>query len=173
MRLSGLLSSLLVPCLAGLGSVDAAACGSGRRGRRRVYVENAWFNDKTFALGAKLDSGAKTSSIDSANAEKFEQNGKSWYRVHLVDADGIRRTVEGPVVRDVVIRRAGAARQRRAVISLQVCVAGQSGEAEFTLADRTGQDYPVLIGRSFMAKRILIDSGATHLHDAACRNGAR
>ena len=56
----------------------------------------------------------------------------------------------------------------RPVISLPVCLAGYRDNAEFTLTDRSAMNYAVLIGRAFLATRIIVKSGATNMTLQSC-----
>jgi len=51
---------------------------------------------------------------------------------------------------------------------MKVCIGGTTGFAEFTLSDRQSMNYQVLIGRSFMTDRILIDPGKSFLVSDRC-----
>ena len=51
---------------------------------------------------------------------------------------------------------------------LPLCIAGVKSAAEFTLTDRTGLDYPMLIGRSALAGRIAVDSSRMHIAPDGC-----
>lgn len=45
---------------------------------------------------------------------------------------------------------------------------GITAVTEFTLTDRSGMDYPILIGRSFLKGRLLVDAGATDIANRGC-----
>lgn len=132
------------------------------------WIETAWLAGHALALDAKLDTGADTSSINAGSFETFSKDSRQWVRFQLKGRDGETRVIEAPVLRTARIRRAGAGVTERPVILLSVCVAGRSGEAEFTLADRTGMDFAMLIGRGFLAGRLMVDSARTRVGDGAC-----
>ena len=48
-------------------------------------------------------------------------------------------------------------------------IALQLVPAEFTLTDRSGMNYPVLIGRAFLANRIIVNSEATFATTRSCQ----
>jgi hypothetical protein len=54
------------------------------------------------------------------------------------------------------------------VIHLPSCVGGVRGLAEVNLADREDFEYDILIGREFLASRILVDSASTFIADDEC-----
>ena len=119
-------------------------------------------------LTAKIDTGAETSSVDAHDITTIAKDGAEWVRFTVTDADGKAWPLEAEIVRTARIRRAGAAKQRRLVVRLMLCVAGQTGVADFTLTDRRGQDAPVLVGRAFLAGRFLVDSKAAETAPDAC-----
>ncbi len=136
------------------------------------YIENAWFDDNRIAFPAKLDTGANSSSINAPGYKPFKRDGKDWVRIDINNRVGQQLVLEVPIDRYVTIRRAGAAKDERPIVKLTICVGGKIANTEFTLADRTGQSYQVLIGRKFMAGRLLVDSGAEYLVKGRCRAGA-
>jgi hypothetical protein len=132
------------------------------------YIEWARLERHSFDIRAKLDTGAKSSSINAIDMMTFVRNGKSWVRFSVMNKLGRTMLIERPIIRTAKIHRAGTAVSERPVIKLHVCVAGEASEAEVTLANRTGMNYALLIGRSFMRNRILVDSAATYLGDGKC-----
>ena len=133
------------------------------------YVENAWFNDGTAPLKAKLDTGAKSSSINAPEYEIFKKKGKRWVTFSIQNQSGKTLQIKRKVERFVRIRRAGAEMTRRPVIKIKVCVGGKTGVEEFTLADRSSMNYQVLIGRDFLGNRILVDSSRSFLVSGRCK----
>jgi hypothetical protein len=123
-------------------------------------------------LKAKLDSGAKTSSINARNIEAFTRDGRPWVRFELAlkNRQGKTRTVdlERPRLRSVLIKERDGKPGKRPVVGLEICFAGHRYPAEFTLADRTEFNYPVLLGRRFLAGVALIDPQATYLTQPDC-----
>jgi hypothetical protein len=64
----------------------------------------------------------------------------------------------------------------RDVVKLSICKKGRDYETEFTLNDRSNFNYPILLGRSFLADVALVDSSATFLFKAendACADKAK
>ncbi len=122
------------------------------------YIETIWLGTPAVRFTAKLDTGARTSSINAAGYERFMKEGKTFVRFNITSAGGETIVIETAQTRTAVIRRAGTVLETRPVIDLLVCVAGHSARSEFTLADRTGMAYQLLIGRNFLKDRILVDS---------------
>ena len=132
------------------------------------YVENLWLVNPSLSLKAKLDTGAKSSSLHVRNYSRFTSRGRDWVRFSIVDTGGQTVTLERPIERVVSIRRAGVSAQRRPTVMLSICVAGQAAETEFNLADREKMNYPALIGRTFLAGRIIVDASKTYVGSGRC-----
>jgi len=121
---------------------------------------------------AKLDTGAQTSSIHAHKIQRFKRKGESWVRFELVlDYRGkeIRIPDERPVTKRVLIKAAGRPHDSRVAVDLDFCFEGRRFRGPFTLANRQTMLYPVLLGRSFLEGRILVDSGETYLTEPGCK----
>lgn len=132
------------------------------------WVETGWIGEPPIKVKVKLDTGARTSSIHAAQVRDYEKDGKRHVSFTLTNNEGATLNVDREVVRTATIRRAGTEMQERPVIRLKICVAGQTREAEFTMADRGDLTYPVLVGRSFLAGNILVDASRTFLAADKC-----
>ncbi len=121
----------------------------------------------------KLDTGAKTSSLDAREIRFFERDDRDWVRFSFQTRDPRNPEVvlERPVVRFVRIKRHVRKHQRRAVVEMNVCIGGRQLTAEFSLINRDRFLYPVLLGRRALKDIVLVDPGATFLGGEACRNG--
>ena len=119
------------------------------------------------SLKARIDSGATTFSISATNIQTFERDGVSWARFSVQQHNPEKtQLIEAPVLREVRIKQASAnSYQLRLVISLTINLGEHfTRKAEFTLADRTAMNYPVLLGREFLKGVALIDVDKKFLH---------
>ena len=133
------------------------------------WVEDGWIGAPPIKVKVKLDTGAKTSSIHAAQYREYERDGKPHVSFTLINNAGQEVKIDEPVVRTVSIRRAGTEQSERPVIRLTLCVAGVTAESEFSMADRSDLRYPVLLGRSFLAGKILVDAARTFQASALCK----
>ncbi|MCG2633808.1 MAG: RimK/LysX family protein, partial [Gammaproteobacteria bacterium] len=121
---------------------------------------------------AKLDSGARTSSINARNIDAFERKGKPWVKFELVLRDKEDHleavAMERPVTRYVRIKEHDGNHDRRTVVELEFCFVGRWHRAQFSLIDRSEFNYPILLGRRFLAGTAVIDPGETFLTDPGC-----
>lgn len=119
-------------------------------------------------MHAKLDTGAKTTSINAVDPDFFERDGTQWVRFSVANRDGKKAVLEEEIVRSVAIKRHFDGRQQRPVINLEICVGPVRRAVEVNLVDRSGFDYQLLIGRNFFVDKLLVDSGNTYTMESVC-----
>ena len=153
----------------------AAAPVDGGAGERQIvgYIEEVRVFPGDLPFRAKVDTGAKTSSMDVHEPAAFERDGKEWVRFTVTNNDGQSATFERQVVRASKVRRSGTEKQVRYVVRLGVCLGGYFKEAEVNLNDRAGMSYRMLIGRLFLGNRFLVDASAKNLTTPNCPEALR
>lgn len=149
------------------------------------FVEWIVLQDTGLRLKARLDTGAKTSSLHAVNVEPFEKGDEKWvsFQVPLADhrdqekgkdgtqVEDVILEFERPVDRTVRIKRKGAPSQRRYVVRMEFCIAGSTHETEFSLADRGRFSYPALLGRRFLSDdNILVTSSESFMAEKECEH---
>jgi len=139
---------------------------------RRGWLEEVAVDGGKLRLKAKLDTGAKTSSVTASDVTELRRAGRDWVRFRIEDADERERghlVLERPVTRWVKIKRHSGAAARRPVVELDVCLGTTARTVEVSLADRSGFNYPVLLGRNFLAGTALVDAGRTYTVKPRCK----
>ena len=125
---------------------------------------------------AKLDTGAKTSSIHAEDIERFEREGEAWVRYTLVLKESKTRVHriprESQVVRKVYIKHHEKRSAARPVVELEFCMDGRRQRARFSLVDRSAFLYSVLLGREFLAGSFVVDPEVTFLTGPSCEPGS-
>ena len=126
------------------------------------------------AVRAKVDSGARSSALHVDAHWRFTQAGAEWVGFRLSpDGEG------GPVVeaaapmldeRDVV--DSGGHRTRRVFVRTRLQLAGIEREIDINLSNRRGMGFPMLLGRTAMARVFSIDPARSFLHGRARPEGA-
>ncbi len=111
-------------------------------------------------IKARVDSGAKTSSIHAFNVQTFERNSAPWisFEVHPLQSD--RRTVircEQPIFDRRTIKSSNGTSEKRYVILTPMTLSGHSWNIELTLTNRDSMGYRMLLGREAMHGKILVD----------------
>ncbi len=140
---------------------------------RLGYLENVQIGNLALELKGKLDTGADTSSIHARDVEVYKRGKRdNWVRFRLVGRGGRSIRYDQNVIRFVQIKTKVGGTIRRPVIRMPICVGGVSGRAEINLADRAEFEYDVLVGREFLANRIIVDPGQTFTAGRACGKDA-
>ncbi len=133
------------------------------------WVESAYLVAPGYEVRAKLDTGARTSSLDARIIKKFRQWGRRWVRFAVRNPETGEETV---MVRERkrtigIVQHEGDNDVRPTVI-IEVCIAGQERDIEVSLKDRSNFNYPLLLGRRALRTFAVIDSSDTFLSDATC-----
>lgn len=112
------------------------------------------------AIKARIDTGAKTSSIHASNIELFTRDSTNWCRFNVNPLQNSQRLVvhcEARVIARRTIRSSNGQTEKRHVIRTMLTLNDQIWPIEVTLANRKGMDFRMLIGREALAGRTLID----------------
>ena len=111
-------------------------------------------------IKCKVDTGARTSALHAFFVEPFTRGGRQRVRfgLHPYQRDG---ETECLCVADVVDRRrvadSGGHRELRWVIETRVCLLGERFAAEITLTDRETMLFRMLLGRTALRGRFVVD----------------
>ena len=141
-------------------------------------VEWVWIEKLDGFVKARIDTGARSSSIHATDIQYFERDGKNWvrFKMHTHKKTKVSKstgkaeaivepTYEVPVQRMVKIRQASASEmERRPVVKMRVRIDQFEDDAEFSLTNRSGMIYPVLLGRSFLKDVMVVDVANAFLH---------
>lgn len=139
-------------------SMEAFAAASGVAHNPVVgWLEYARLSPGGVVLDAKLDTGARTSSLHATEVRQFEREGKKWVAFDVVGNDGRRVHFERPLVRMARIRSAPGVGEARPTVMLGICIGPVYRVTEVNLVDRSGLSKPLLIGRRFLEGRLRID----------------
>lgn len=114
-------------------------------------------------LEARIDTGATTSSIDAVEPRLYRAEGGSRVRFAIGRGPGRPLALDLPLRRMVRIKRHGMEDELRPVVELRLRMGTQIMQGEFTLADRSRFDYPVLVGRNLLRERFVVDVSRRHL----------
>ena len=113
-------------------------------------------------IPAKIDTGARTSSLHAHVLDEFRREGRRFLRF-AVDWGGVRHVCEAVHVDVRGITSSMGERQERFVIKTPLAIGKSTFRAEITLADRSQMQFPMLIGRTALRRRFVVDSGHSWL----------
>nr|WP_226895441.1 ATP-dependent zinc protease [Luteolibacter marinus] len=136
----------------------------------QVYGWREWVKvgEKEVKLAAKLDTGARTSSIHAEEKELFERDGKKWVRFIVTDPGeekSARIRIEAPLTRIAHIKEPGGESEAREVVRLNFTIGDRKLRADFTLNNRSNMLSPVLIGRTTIKELGWVDPSRPYLAD--------
>lgn len=117
-------------------------------------------------IKAKVDSGARTSALHAFSTEEYEEDGVHMVRfeLHPLQRDNdLVRVCTAPVTDRRVVSDSGGHREERLVIRSLLCAGGVEWPIELTLTCRDNMKFRMLLGRTAMEERLLIDPGASFL----------
>jgi ribosomal protein S6--L-glutamate ligase len=112
------------------------------------------------AIRARIDSGAKTSSIHAVNIKEFYKGRQQWVKFEIhplrIHTD-IFVECEAPVYDFRLVKSSTGEAQPRYVIQTSIEMGGEKWTIQVTLANRRSMGFQMLLGREAMTHRILIN----------------
>ncbi|MGB5276769.1 MAG: RimK/LysX family protein [Gammaproteobacteria bacterium] len=109
-------------------------------------------------FAARIDTGAKRSSIYAVDIETFERDGNLWVRFTIKNpAKDEEFPLEREVTRTARIKQQGDESERRHSIELVLTMGELTKEIDISLVDRSNFQYPLLIGRDFLKGAAIVD----------------
>jgi hypothetical protein len=124
-----------------------------------------WVNlpDLKIKHKARIDTGAKTTSLHAVNIEEVQQRGELFVKFQTLDSEG--KTVE-------LVRKVGTTQRvsntsgfvtRRYVIKEKIRMGSIEREVLINLNDRSKMEYKFLIGRNVLLGRFIVDVARSHV----------
>ena len=123
-------------------------------------------------LRAKIDTGARSSSLHVDTHWRFAEAGAPWVGFRLTTQRAGSRAYEAQAAihdeRDVA--DSSGARTRRIFIRTPLQLAGVEREVEINLTDRCGMLFPMLVGRTALQEAFLVDPARSFVHRRRSRS---
>ncbi|WP_347273323.1 RimK/LysX family protein [Candidatus Kuenenia sp.] len=133
-------------------------------------VEKVLIFPGNIVLKAKVDTGAKTCSINAPVYALFERDGEKWVKFELINEKGEKLNIEEKVIRTATVKRIGMPSEKRPVIKLGICIGDIYKEVEVSLSNRTRFMYQILIGRNFLLNDFFIDVSSSYSKEPKCKS---
>ena len=132
------------------------------------WIENVTIVPDNLKIKAKLDTGARNSSLNAFNPTEFKRGGEAFVRFDLTNWKGRTETIEAKVIRTAKIKQHDSGPELRPVIRLGICLEKIYKEVEVNLVNRSNFNYQLLIGRSYLKGDFLIDPSKTFTVKTDC-----
>jgi hypothetical protein len=124
------------------------------------------------SIKAKVDTGARSSSLHAVAVREFDRDGEVWvrFRVHPLQRNAkVTVAAEAPLLEHRLVRNPGAGGREewRPVIRTELVLNGECWAIELTLTRRDTMGFRMLLGRQAIRGRMLVDPGRSYLarHD--------
>lgn len=116
-------------------------------------------------IKAKVDTGARSSSLHAFDLEELERDGEKWVRfsIHPVQRKSDKTIeTEAQVLEYRSVRSSSGKASLRPVIMTNVTLLGISWPVELTLANRDEMGFRMLLGREAFRRRFVVDAGSSY-----------
>ena len=127
-------------------------------------------------IKAKIDTGARSSSLHAFDMVEFERDGRDWVRFLVRPWQESREDiaeVECPIHDRRRVRSSSGHTQERVVVLMTVVLAGREVTAEVTLTNRDEMGFRMLIGRETLRQGFIIDPAKSFLGGRAPKHTRR
>lgn len=117
-------------------------------------------------LRAKVDSGARSSSLHVDAQWRFVEAGAPWvgFRLTHGKARGLVVEAQAPIHDERDVIDSGGGRERRVFLRTPLRLAGCERVIEINLTNRGAMLFPMLLGRTAMEGLFTIDPASSFLH---------
>jgi len=120
------------------------------------------------AVKARVDSGAKTSALQSNKIKLFIKDGQEWVKFEvnpIQDNRSISISCEERVVSKKVIKNTSGIAEERYVIRTTMQLGEHFFDINLTLANRDSMEYRMLLGREAFMDKFLVDVSKTFVQE--------
>lgn len=127
-------------------------------------------------IKAKIDTGARSSSLHAYDVVEFDRDGEAWVRFRVKpwqDSQEDAITIERPIHDRRAVRSSSGHAQQRIVIRLNIRLVDREVPADVTLNNRDEMGFRMLIGREALRHGFIVDSSQSFVGGKAPRDARR
>ena len=117
-------------------------------------------------IKAKVDTGARSSSLHTHDYQVIDRNGVDFVRFQLhplTSTDVVLLTCEAPILEYREVKDSGGHAERRPFVRSRVRLGTIEWEIDLSLTNREGMKFRMLLGREALADRFVVDPGCNYL----------
>ena len=117
-------------------------------------------------IKAKVDTGAKTSSLHAEDISIFSKDGKDWVEFTIYPwqkNNSDAKSISAELIGFRKVRSSSGSQEKRPVVMTGISVAGISFETEITLTNRELMGFRMLLGRKALDRRFAVITSRSHL----------
>ncbi|GGG41143.1 alpha-L-glutamate ligase [Croceivirga lutea] len=117
-------------------------------------------------IKARVDSGAKTSSIQASNIKLIVRGTQEWVKFEinpLQENRSISLQCQAPLVDRRMVKSSSGISEERLVVKSAVTLGDSTFDIELTLANRDTMEYRMLLGREALNNRYIVNSAENFL----------
>lgn len=118
------------------------------------------------SIKAKVDTGARTSALHAFEVSPFEEDGRPCVEFKMHPNQRDRDTVvvcRADIKDERVVRDSGGHQEKRWVIETPVCIGDRCWPIELTLTSRDDMLFRMLLGRTAMRGRAVVNPAKSYL----------
>jgi len=126
------------------------------------------------SLKAKIDTGARTSTLHAFGLSVYERNSEPWvdFEVHPIQRSAAQRSrVSYPIDGFKQVRSSTGHSEKRPVIRTLFQIGDDEFDIDLTLTSRDEMGFRMLLGRSAIRRRFWVEPSRSYLHQTPTQSG--
>lgn len=139
-----------------------------RKTEKKIAGWREWVSLPSLGISqikAKMDTGARTSSLHASDLQSVKKNGKLWVKFKVYPFQKNKKIVRqcsAQVIDHRWVKSSNGHREKRYVIHTDIKIGDEQWPIELTLTNRDEMGFRMLLGRTAMKKQLIIDSSRSY-----------